>query len=167
MPILNFNTALFLFAGGFAIILNHGEQTLHGVVDVLVGGSGNENRSFLQALFEFGQLLLQVLVTDGIDFVESDDLRLSFKLGAVFFQLIANNAVGLHRVIACHIDEMEQNGATFNMAQKARAEPHTFVGAFNEAWNISQHKTVSRCFHHAQLGVQGGEGIIGDFWLGG
>ncbi len=116
MPILYFNAALFLLAGGFAIILNHGEQALHGVIDVFMGGTGNQDRGFLQAFFEIGELLLQVLVTDGIDLVEGDDLRLSFKLGSVFFQLVANDAVGFHGVIARHIDEMEQNGAAFDMA---------------------------------------------------
>ncbi len=62
---------------------------------------------------------------------------------------------------------MEQHAAALDMAEEAVAETDAFVRAFDQAGNIGQHEFAAVGAHHAELGMQRGEGIIGDFRLGG
>ena len=48
------------------------------------------------------------------------------------------------------------------MAEEARAEPGALVRAFDQAGNVGHHELAVADLHHAQPGMQRGEGIVGD-----
>ena len=52
------------------------------------------------------------------------------------------------------------------MTQKTIAQTVTLMGAFNQARNIGHDKFPLVHIDNAQLGFQGGEGVIGNFRLG-
>ena len=70
-------------------------------------------------------------------------------------------------MLAGAVDEMQQHPAALDMAEKAVAETEALVGAFDQARNIRQHEFAAVDRDDAELRMQRGEGIIGDFRLGG
>ena len=81
---------------------------------------------------------------------------------AIGFKLAANGAIGVNRVLAGYINHMQQNSTALHMAQKPVANANAFMGAFDQAGNIGQNKTVITGRDNAKLGVQGGERVIGN-----
>jgi hypothetical protein len=58
---------------------------------------------------------------------------------------------------------MQQQPGTGQMAQKLDAQARAFGRAFDQSRNIGHHEAFQRPDpHHAQIGMQGGEGIVGD-----
>ena len=48
------------------------------------------------------------------------------------------------------------------MAEEAVAEAGALMGALDQAGNVGEHELGLVAAHHAELGMQGGEGIVGD-----
>src|SRR5690606_7799980 len=60
------------------------------------------------------------------------------------------------------IDEMDEDAAALDMAQKAVAETLALMRALDKAGNIGEHEAASVEGDDAEAGCQGGEGIVGD-----
>jgi hypothetical protein len=69
--------------------------------------------------------------------------------------------------LARHIDEMNQDLGSFDVAQELIAEAMTFVGAFDQAGHVGHHKAaIAAQRDHAEIRRQRGEGIIRNLRLG-
>ena len=65
-------------------------------------------------------------------------------------------------MFAGRVDQMNQRPAALDMAEKAVAEAEAFVGALDQAGNVGEHEVALVDPDHAEVGVDGGEGIVGD-----
>ncbi len=60
------------------------------------------------------------------------------------------------------VDQMHQRAAALDMAEKAVAEADALVRALDQAGNVGEHEIAFVDAHHAEAGMQRGEGIVGD-----
>ncbi len=60
---------------------------------------------------------------------------------------------------------MEQHAAALDMAEEAVAEAGAFMRALDQAGNVGQHEFALVDRDDAELGMQRGEGIVGDLGL--
>ena len=62
---------------------------------------------------------------------------------------------------------MHQQASTLDVAKELRAQAGAFVGAFDQAGDVGDDEADFICLfaddHHAEIRLQGGEGIVGDF----
>ena len=61
---------------------------------------------------------------------------------------------------------MQEHAATLDVAEEARAQPRPLVGALDQPRDIGQHEVARRRAHHAEVGVERREGVVGDLGLG-
>ena len=80
---------------------------------------------------------------------------------------MAHHAIGRARMFAADVNEMQQHAAALHMAEETVAEAQTLMGALDEAGNVRQHEFALIHAHDAQIGMERGEGIVGDLRLGG
>ena len=86
---------------------------------------------------------------------------------AIGLDLVAHGLVGLARMFAAGIDEMQQNLAALDMAEKTVAEPGAFMRAFDEAGNVGEDEFAPVAGDDAKPWHERREGIVGDLRLGG
>ena len=144
-----------------------GEEHAQNLIDILMRDGGNAERRAFGGAFEPRHLRLQGLGIDRIDLRKRDDLRLLRQARAIGFKLAPHGLIGLARVRARRIDEMQQNPAAFDMAEETVAEAKAFMRAFDEAGNVGENEFASVAGNDAELRIERGEGIIGDLRLGG
>ena len=65
-------------------------------------------------------------------------------------------------MFARRVDQVHQRAAALDMAEEAVAEPVAFVRALDQAGNVGEHEVAVVDLHHAEAGMQRGEGIVGD-----
>ena len=63
------------------------------------------------------------------------------------------------------IDQMEEHPAALDMAEEAVAEAGTLMGALDQAGNIGEDELAARPGDDTEIGVKGGERIVGDLWF--
>ena len=62
---------------------------------------------------------------------------------------------------------MQQQTGALQMAQEKVAQTGTFRRTFDQARQVGHNKTLfGTDAHHTQIGVQGGEGVVGNPWTG-
>ena len=61
---------------------------------------------------------------------------------------------------------MQQHARALDMAEEAVADADALVRALDQAGNVGQHELARVDADDAEIGVQGGEGIVGDLGLG-
>ena len=62
---------------------------------------------------------------------------------------------------------MQQHAGALQVAQEQVAQTGTFRGAFDQTGDVGDHEALFRAHaHHTQVGVQGGEGVVGDLGAG-
>ena len=92
------------------------------------------------------------------------------QLGGVLLQLGIDGLEVLHRVPALgagHIHHVDQQPAAVHMAQKVVAQAGTVGGALDDTGDIGHDEGDALLhIHHAQIGEQGGEVVVGDLGLG-
>ena len=132
-------------------------------------GGDLKHRAFpFKALDEIGHALGALLQRHHVQLVQHQPARLVVQRFVVFFQL-TDDGLGLRHGIdavvkRCHINDVQQQTRALQVAQKLVSKASAFRRAFNQAGNIGNHKALLGCYaHHAQIGVQGGEGVIGNF----
>src|SRR5882757_1826762 len=135
-------------------------------LDALAGGARHQQRRFLRGALQALLLLLQIVRRHRVDLVERDDLDLVGELPLIGLEFGSNRLVGLAGMFAGRVDEMQQHAAALDMAQKPVAEAGAFVGALDQTRNIRQHEFTAVRIHDAKLGMQRGEGIIGNLRFG-
>ena len=121
--------------------IDHGKERLQHLLHALSGGGGDHiRRSASQARFSRCELLLQRVLVEGIGLREGDDLGLLGKAVAIGLDLVANGLVGLARILAGALDQVQQHAAALHMAQEAVAEADALGGALDQAGNVGQHE---------------------------
>ena len=108
---------------------------------------------------------------DHVDLVQHQPARLAEQLGIVFFQLTDNGFGLLHGVHPLikrgQINNVQQQARALQMAQKLVAQTGPFRGPLDQAGDVGHHKTLlRRNAHHAQIGVQRGERVVGNLGAG-
>ena len=61
---------------------------------------------------------------------------------------------------------MQDHAGALGMAEETRAQARAFMRAFDQAGQIGDHEIGAADAHHAELRIQRGERVIGDFRLG-
>src|ERR1700731_1166662 len=124
----------------------------------------------LAVLCQLGQLFR---ISD-VNLRRPHDHRLLFQLSAKAFQLTHNdfeirNGIRTPARVR-NIDHVGQHAGTLNMPEKLDSQPGAGMRAFNQAGNIGHNVTVFVRHladrYHAQVGLQSGEGIVGNLRLG-
>ena len=105
-----------------------------------------------------------------VGLVGGDEKRAPGESGVVLAQLLAEEAIILRWVSSLRaggIDDEEEHGAAFDMAEKVVAETLAGVGAFDESGDIGDGEAVFLGgADDADGGVEGGEGVGGDLGYG-
>ena len=84
---------------------------------------------------------------------------------AVGSKLAAHRLVSVARVIAGHVDEMDQRTAALDMAEETVADPRTLVRALDQPRNVGEHELRALVADDAEVRMQRREGIVGDLRL--
>ena len=115
---------------------------------------------------------LQVVGVRGEDvhLVGGHDLGPLRQVRAVLLQLRVDGVKVLHRVPALaagHVNHMDQQAAAVHVPQEVVAQAGALAGALNDAGNVRHDEADAGLYpHHAQIGEQGGEVVVGDLGLG-
>ncbi len=107
------------------------------------------------------------LLVDGVDLRQADDLGLLLEALAIGRELATDGAVVGAGVGPGRIDEMDERAAALDMAEEAVAEAVAFMRALDEAGNVGEDEIAPVDADDAKAGMEGGEGVVGDFRLGG
>ena len=115
-----------------------------------------------------GAEALQILrVLQDVHLVGGHDLGAGGKLRAVLPELLVDGVEVRHGVPALaagDIHQVDQQPAPVDMPQKIVAQSGTLAGPLNDAGNIRHDKADAIVhIHHAQVGIEGGEMIVGNF----
>ena len=90
------------------------------------------------------------------------------QFGVVLPQLAQQNLIVAGDIVGVGRHHKEQHRVALDVAQKACADTPTLVGALNDTGDVGHHKGVSvPHLHDAEIGLEGGEGIVCNFGLGG
>ena len=134
---------------------------------VLAGNGRHHSNLALAAALKLCFQLFQTFRADRLHLGENQYLRFLRQARAIGFQLAAHDIIGRDGVFTARIDQMDQRGATLDMAKETVANTGAFVGAFDQAWNIREHKALALAgVDDAQIGMQRGEGIGCDLRVG-
>lgn len=118
--------------------------------------------------FDFRFELFQVFSSDGfVHFVGDDEARFFHERRGIKFQFFEQLLVIIPRlavVRAGHVEQQHENFAALDVAQKFVAEADVRVRAFDESGHVANGEPVPvGVFHDADLRMQRGERIRGDF----
>ncbi len=124
----------------------------------LVAEAGGERGNLRRALF-FRPL---------VDFVQHQPALSLGGVGIVGFvvanQFVFDDGDGFDRIDLIErrdIDDMQQQVRARQMPEELVPQPRAFGGAFDQPGNVRHHEAAVRLgCDHAQIGVQGGEGVI-------
>lgn len=86
-------------------------------------------------------------------------MTIGFKLGA-------HGLVGLGHILFLCRNQMQENPCALDMAKEPVADTDALMRAFDQSRNIGNDEFARIDAGNAQIRMQGGEGIIGDFRLG-
>ena len=94
----------------------------------------------------------------------------SARLRAVLLQLRVDGVKVRHRVPALaagHVHHMDQQTAAVDVPQEVVAQAGALAGALDDAGDVRHDEADALIHvHHAQVGEQGGEVVVGDLGLG-
>jgi hypothetical protein len=95
--------------------------------DALARDAGDQARLDPRDRFQLGDLLGEGLLVEGVDLVQGQDLGLVGQLVAIGFQLAPDRLVGAGDVLLRGVDQVDQGGRAFDVAQ----EPGAQAGAYD------------------------------------
>ena len=117
---------------------------------------------FLQRL----GLGLDLVGVERVDLVEDDDLGLFGQLLVIGGELAADGLVGARHVLLGAVDQVDQHGAALDMAEETVADAGALMRALDQPGNVGQHEIALADAHHAEIGMERRERIVGDLGLG-
>ena len=138
-------------------------QGAEDVRDALAGDAGQQVDRAAGGFAEGGQAGGGFPRRHGIGLVQANDFGFSNQTAAVSLQLGANGAPGFHHVPGGAVDQMQQHGAAFDVAEEAVAEAGAFVRALDQAGDVGEDEFLRRGqADDTELRVERGEGVVGD-----
>ena len=149
------------------------ENLLHQQLATLPGEGRNlEHGAFVpEALDEVLHAGLALLCGHHVQLVEHQPARLGVQLGVVFLEFL-DNRLGLrhrvHRVIeGRHVHDVQQQPGALQVPQELVPKARPLGGPFDQAGDVGDNKAfLGADAHHTEVGVQRGEGVIGDLGAG-
>ena len=124
-------------------LMRHGAQYR---VDAGAADTGNHMYLVATGFLQRCALLGHILFGNRVHLVQGHNLGLVFEAMAIGFQLGADGLVRLGHRIAGAVDQVQDGGAAFGMAQEPIAQPNTFMRAFNQSRQVGSTKSVSSIF---------------------
>ena len=110
------------------------------------------------------------LVVQQIGLVGHRDLGPVGQLHAVLLQLGVDGVEignGVPALAAGHVHQVDQQAAAVDVAQEVVAQAGAFAGALDDAGDVRHDEADTLVHvHHAQIGVEGGEVVVGDLGVG-
>ena len=107
----------------------------------------------------------------GIALVGDDDLRTIGKVGCIAAELIVDDAVileGIAALIAARdIDNVQDQSRALDMTQELMAQALALGRALNETRNVGNDIGILAGAHHAEIGHERGERVVGYLGAGG
>ena len=107
---------------------------------------------------------------DHVQLVEHQPARLVVQLVVVNLEFVDDGACLLHGigvVKRSQVDHVQQHAGALQVAQELVTQTRPLGGAFDQTRNVGNHKALFRPHaHHAQVGVEGREGVVGDLGTG-
>ena len=79
---------------------------------------------------------------------------------------MADGAVGGAGVVVIDINEVQENGGALDVAQEVVTKTFAVGGALDQTWNVGDEEVLVVDGGDAELGSQGGKGVVGDFGAG-
>ena len=115
----------------------------------------------------FDELFSRVtLIGDEVDFVEDNQFVFISKYGGVFVEFLSDGVVVFDGVGLVHredVEEVDENACALDVFEECVAEPRAVGGAFDEAGDVGDDESaVGVEFDDAELGLEGGEGEVGN-----
>ena len=81
--------------------------------------------------------------------------------------MASKSATGIPALAAGHVHHVDQQAAAVDMAQEVVAQARALAGTLNDAGDVGHDEGDALVHpHDAQVGIQGGEVVVGDFGLG-
>jgi hypothetical protein len=125
---------------------------------------------------EFAKSIKMLAICSGIEFCGNDDHRLFGKSWTERSELMLDDfkiADGIAIVCVACIHQMRDQSRSLEVLQESDTETSSFVGAFDEARNVRNHKRAAIARRRIGIGgnntkvrLKSREGVGGDFWLG-
>ncbi|MND42848.1 hypothetical protein D3C80_336320 [compost metagenome] len=152
-------------------------EVAHQVVAELFGallgdGRNHVDRAFpLQALDHFLDPLVALVVHDHVGLVQHQPALTLGQRRAEAGQLVDDDFGGIGAAAFIQrreVDEVQQQAGTRQVLEETDTQAGAFGSAFDQTRNVGHHEGLEATHaDHAQVRHQGGEGIVGDFRLGG
>ena len=99
-----------------------------------------------------------------VDLVQNRYARFGVQPGPIRFKFIDNGPIVFGNCLRCSIDQVQQDGASFDMTEKQVSQSTPFRGAFDKARNVSYDKLGIIDAYDAKIWVQCCEWIVGNLW---
>ena len=121
-----------------------------------------------ETLEEVLHQLFTVFFRHHVELVQHQPARLVDQRLVVFLQFLDQRLGFLDRIDVGfkrrQVDDVQQQTRALQVTQELMAQARAFGSAFDQAGNIGDHKALLvRHAHHAQVRVQGGKWVIGNF----
>src|SRR5262249_61602062 len=108
-------------------LVDYPQQRAQHVGHARTGRRRNDERRLFGSAREPRSLLFQLLRRQRIGLVERHHLGFLAESVAIGFELRAHGLVGDPGVLGCAVDEMQEDAAALDMAEKTVAQPRAFV----------------------------------------
>ena len=135
-----------------------------------MGGGGHGEELVAQRLHMGAEGIQLRRVHQKIRLVGHGDLRPCSQLQAVLLQLRVDGVKvrdGVPPLAAGHVHQMHQQAAPVDVPQEIVAQTRALAGALDDAGDVRHDEADALVHvHHTQIGVQGGEVVVGDFRVG-
>ena len=143
---------------------------LHQLTGPLMGGGGHGHELIARLLHMGAEGLQLVRVRQQIRLVGHHDLGPLGQLRAILLQLSVDGIkvrYGVPALAAGDIHQMHQQTAAVNVPQEVVAQPGPLAGPLDDAGDIRHNEGHALIhIHHAQIGIEGGEVVVGDLGMG-
>ena len=146
--------------------IQHGKYLVLQLGYALAADGADEYRldAFRQVAFE---LFLHVFIHH-VALGDGQKTLLVQQFGIVFLQFVEQHMVLLGNLQLFAADHEEQNRVSLDVAQETQSEALALGGALDDAGDICDaERLVVAVLHNAQIGHQGGEGVVGYLGFGG
>ena len=144
-------------------------DALHQLTRALMGGGGHLHKEVALLLHVGAESVQLLAVSQQIGLVGHHDLGTGSQLRAVLLQLCVDGfkvGDGVATLAAGCVHHVYQQAAAVDVAQEIVAETCTLTGTLDDAGDVRHHEADTVLHpHNAQIGVKGGEVIVGDLGM--
>ena len=160
-----------LGSGTGTLLAHHLTNAKHELVHARTGGGGHAEVRDALALGELHHAGVVLLGTRQVALVAHDDGGALSKLVGIHGELGLDDLVVVNRVTTligtAQVDDVHDEGRALHVAQELVAQTLALAGALDEAGDVRDDVVVVLNAHHAEVGLERGEGVVGNLGAGG